>query len=215
MAASLNGAASVSNLTVRINKATDNAGQPATALNWKTALTFVVDPGQSLTPAETLPIDYTSEIVSFAAVLDINLFDIVHIVANFGTTQKTIDVDTDGNGTADFVAVTLTTYAVSIDPLADPEQFITITVGGIGVKITSGNVVIATLCSAGWNELHRGARRPCGRRTPRPAGHLTVHLYGVGFEFNTRKPPTPSATPLPALNWKTALDLDRNGSFGD
>jgi hypothetical protein len=145
-----------------------------------------VNPGLGLKPPQSLPIDYTSALTSFAAVVDVNLFDIVHISASFALTDTTVDVDTDGNGTRDLDDAPISTYAISVDPDADPVQTVTIAVGGVGVVISSGNVVIAVIAVVGGPYLHRSARRQRSGRDHRPAGRLLARAHADQLRVQLR-----------------------------
>jgi hypothetical protein len=150
----------LTDVTIKINKATDGTGMPTTALNWQTSVDLdsdgafdagsvgIVDPGLDLVPPRSLPIDFTTELVSFAAIVDIDLFGIIQISASFAVNATITDVDTDGDSGLDIDDADLTTYAVSVDPFADRVQSVTIQVEGIGVRITAGDVVIAVVEAA-------------------------------------------------------------------
>src|SRR5207247_11094726 len=102
-----------------------------------------------------------------------------------------------------------------VDGLAAPAQAVTITVGGIGVRITSGELVVAALVAPDGTSYTAVRADQVAAELLGLPDSITLDLSGVGFEFNTRKPPTPTASPLPALDWTAALDLDNDGSFGD
>jgi hypothetical protein len=212
-------------VSIKINKATGPA-TPA-ALNWRTSVDLdstgafaagtvgIVDPGRALQPAQSLPIDFTAEVVSFAAVVDIDLFGIVHISASFALNTTTVNVDTDGNGVADITGATLRTYAISVDGQAATPQSVSIQVGGAGVAITSGEVVVAILEAADGRAYIAVRADNVGANVIGLPDSIDLKLTGIGFVFNSARTSVAGAPAPAALNWTTALDLDVDGDFAD
>jgi hypothetical protein len=212
-------------VSIKINKATGPT-TPA-ALNWRTSVDLdstgafaagtvgIVDPGRALQPAQSLPIDFTAEVVSFAAVVDIDLFGIVHISASFALNTTTVNVDTDGNGVADITGATLRTYAISVDGQAATPQSVSIQVGGAGVAITSGEVVVAILEAADGRAYIAVRADNVGANVIGLPDSIDLNLTGIGFVFNSARTSVAGALAPAALNWTTALDLDVDGDFAD
>jgi hypothetical protein len=214
----------LTDVTIKINKATDGTGMPTTALNWQTSVDLdsdgafdagsvgIVDPGLDLVPPRSLPIDFTTELVSFAAIVDIDLFGIIHISASFAVNATITDVDTDGDSGLDIDDADLTTYAVSVDPFADRVQSVTIQVEGIGVRITAGDVVIAVVEAADGRAFFAVRADNIEAELIGLPDAIALYITGISVEFNSAQA---SSGELDALDWTTALDFDGVPGFGD
>jgi hypothetical protein len=214
----------LTDVTILINKATGTGSPAPAALDWTTRVdldpaggfssstTGILDPGQDLVPPRSLPIDFTGERLLFSAVVEINLFDIITIKASFALSETTVDVNTDTDlSTAEISGAKLTTYAVSIDPTADPEQYVRIEVGGIGVEITSGDVVIAVVENETNGDSYFAVKaEDIQAEILGLPDSIRIYITGVSVEFNSA---SSTSGPLPALDWTKGIDYDLTPGF--
>ncbi|MHB1243995.1 MAG: hypothetical protein ACYC1P_11455, partial [Gaiellaceae bacterium] len=195
----------VDDVTVKLNRATTAAGLATTPrLNWGAAALAPTGFG--------LALDASQELYASGSAI-VNLFDLVTGSADFELIKQDVDVDLDGDlngGTGE----QLTGAGLLLFGLSDLQ--LAVGIAGFGIDISGGTVALALLKPAAT------APNP-GRSwmTLQAAGvGGTLHLPGViasveNLVIEVNRASAPVGVAVAELDWADALDLDRNGTFGD
>ena len=131
--------------------------------------------------------------------------------------SSVVDVDLDGDQTADLIDANLLTFGVS-------ELRFQVGTDDFGVAITSGAVQIASLAPAPPAAGSPPPPMPDTRKwlavqasglgaSLNVGSLLTAELENVSLQVNQASPAVP--TPTPVLDWTAAFDIDANGVFGE
>ncbi|HSO01150.1 MAG TPA: hypothetical protein VLS46_01385, partial [Gaiellaceae bacterium] len=190
----------VTDVTVRVNRAANLLGVAITPrLNWSAAALAPTGFGLGSSATEEL----------FAAgSASVNLFDLVTGSAAFELVKQDVDVDLDGDlngGTGE----QLSGAGLLLFGLSDLQ--LAVGIAGFGIDITGGTVALAILKPAAT------APSPARSWTALQASGIggTLHLPGVHAGVENLVVEVNRATGATALDWAAALDLDRDGTFGD
>ncbi|MBI2219573.1 MAG: hypothetical protein HYU51_20065, partial [Candidatus Rokubacteria bacterium] len=124
--------------------------------------------------------------------------------AAFALERRTLDVDSDGNGTADLLGATVQTVALSVSDVA-------VVVEGVAQLRVSGKLALASVTAAGQTVASYSALK---------MGDVTVVTEAVSGSFALTGALTISrlelnngATPSsPRLNWARAFDFNGDGT---
>src|SRR5262249_15883755 len=123
-------------------------------------------------------------------------------------TRSTVDVDTDGNGTADLLGATLDQLALSIGAADTPVSVVVTDVATLSLK---GQFALARVTPAGGGAapspaLNRGDVWVTGSPDDVAGFGLSGTLTINKLDYNS------AAAGFARLDWATAFDLDGNGS---
>src|SRR6185369_11237141 len=125
--------------------------------------------------------------------------------ALFALSRSTVDVDTDGNGTADLLGATLDQLALSV------QAGTTVDVSGVATLTLSGNLALARVTPAGGATVRYTALKMGDVSVSTSVGNAsTFGLSGTltigSLDYNS------AAAGFDRLDWAKAFDLDGDGS---
>ena len=187
-------------------------------LDWATAFDLdgdgtadVLDPGALLPTPADLAIGFASSL-QYALSGSVTNLSVqagpVTISGNalFALSRSTVDVDTDGNGTADLLGATLDQLALSV------QAGTTVAVTGVATLTLQGNLALARVTPSGQGATVRYTALKMGdvsvsasvgnASTFGLSGTLTIS----SLDYNS------AAVGFDRLDWATAFDLDGDGT---
>ena len=210
--------AGVTGVKIEINRASGQADDGVAAtpvvlaapLDWTNA----VDKQETDTTfhADTLAVTLTSDRLAVAGTLtNLNIADFLKGGADFDLTKSTVAVDLPGGTLGEIASADMLTFGL---------QNLNLTVGdasGPHFSITGGTLALASIKpsapAAGdtrsWLAL-KGSVTASFEGVP----NLTLTASNLAVEINTASGAA-GGVDAAALNWKTALNLDRNAAFGE
>ncbi|WP_237180142.1 beta strand repeat-containing protein [Rhodoplanes sp. Z2-YC6860] len=170
----------------------------------------VLDPGALLPTPADLSIGFAS---SLQYVLSGSITNLVVTAgpvtiggnAEFALSRSTVDVDTDGNGTADLIGATLDELALSV------ASGTTVTVSGVATLTLSGNLALARVTAAGQTTARYTALKMGDVTVSASTGNasdfgLSGTLTISSLDYNS------AAAGFERLDWAKAFDLDGDGN---
>ncbi|MDX6411750.1 MAG: hypothetical protein QOE91_1266, partial [Gaiellaceae bacterium] len=166
----------------------NQATAPANRLDWDS---LVLTAGT----LATVQIDRT-ELFHTDGTLSLNAFDLLTGSAHFELAKSEVDVNVPGGTAATMLTIGLSALNLRVGS------------GAFGVQITSGSVAIASIAANAGDTTRRWVvlqGKDLAATLALPG--VTASVSDLVVEINRA-----SGTPL---NWTTALDLDRDGTFGD
>ena len=190
--------ASVANVAVQLNRA---SGVGASVIDWRTAVGHTISVTDSTGGTHT--VDLFGD--TFAVKGDITTLDIAGLIsghASFELTQSSISLDLNGDGTGDVIGASLLTFGIShaFLTVGDPT--------GIHLGVSDASIAIAAISSADGTQKWLAVAGSLAGATFTGVPGFSLTLASVAVKVN-------QATGATALDWTTALNLDRNASFKD
>src|SRR5262249_27893292 len=172
----------------------------------------LVDPGAQLPTPADLAIDFASNL-QFALSGSVTNLSVtagpvtISGSAEFALTRRTVDVDTDGNGTADLLGATLDELALSV-----PEGTSGV-VTNVATLTLSGQLALARVTPAGQTAARYTALKLGDVRVSGDTGNGDFGLNGTltisALDYNS------AAATFARLDWTHAFDLDGDGKYHD
>jgi hypothetical protein len=172
----------------------------------------VLDPGSQLSVAVELPIDFDSSL-QFALSGGIENLVVeagpvsVSGDAQIALSRHTVDVDTDGDGTAELIGATLDELALSIGVADTP---VTVDVTGVGTLTLTGKLALASVTAAGESTARYTALKLADVSLSGTTDAASFGLSGTltlsALDYNS------AALGFERLDWTRAFDLDGDGS---
>ena len=182
---------SVTGVSVQVNQATTALGLDAPRLDW-----------HALHAADANVPDFSARMAATTALAasgtaSLDVLGLVTGSAHFELVTGVADVNVSGGTGAKLLTLGLTNLDLRVGTSA------------FGVVITGGSVALASLAPTAGDLTRRWvAFQGSGLGATLALPGVTASIANLTVEVNR-------ATNAPALDWTTALDLDRNGSFGD